>query len=166
MYRIISFVTFFLFFLSGVNAQKITSGSFDCLKRGDKVRISVDYSKASIHGLTEDEFADYEMDWLQKKDEICSSFVAAADEKLNGRLYLGAFKDAVYEFKVNIIRVNTKGDTFAEAVLVTRESNEVMAKVEQLKASGGHFGSKLNLMKDGAEHTGELLGKLIRRKVK
>ena len=149
-----------------MNAQKLTEGSLSGIRRGDKVRMSVDYSSASIHGLTEDDFASYERNWLLKKDEICSRFIASADERLNGRLFLGAFKDAAYEIKIIVLRVNTQGDTDAEAVIINLENGETVAKIEKLIAPGGHFGSKLNLIKDGAAHTGELLGKFLRRKIK
>ena len=37
---------------------------------------------------------------------------------------------------------------------------------EITSAKGGHFGTKLNLIKDGAKHTGAALGKFLKNRAK
>ena len=48
----------------------------------------------------------------------------------------------------------------------TGRMNPVDAEAEGINARGGKIGTKLNLMKDGAKHTGKALGKFLLQNMK
>lgn len=145
-----------------MTAQTIT-GSLKELASFGKANIEVDFSDASIHYMTEEEFAQYEQDWKKDKPEVIADFIEGVTDKLKGRLVVGTCLKTPFLLKVLVQNVTTKGDYICD-VLVFNEEN-VLATIKNVKADGGTIGSKLNLIKDGAEHTGEKLGKLFSREI-
>jgi hypothetical protein len=60
--------------------------------------------------------------------------------------------------------IDESGTIMSDFYLETA-SGEVLAVIENVKGKGGVFGTKLNLIKDGAEETGESLGEFIKREL-
>ena len=147
------------------NAQRITFGSFSLLRDQIRVKLIVDFSEADIMGMTEQEFSEYEEDWEHDKVEIVSLFHNYANEKLKGRLMLGNYRqDTAFMLQLVVRTVDVRGNYDCDLYLLGNGENGekvVLAKAEGLSARGGKFGSKLNLMKDGAEHTGTELGRFL-----
>ena len=51
-------------------------------------------------------------------------------------------------------------------VIVLKADGQEEAKIENLNAKGGTFGSALNLIGDGAEQSGKVIAKILKNKVK
>ena len=140
-------------------AQKV-SGSFKPLQDLDRVKMVIDFSQADIMGMSEEEFYIYEEDWAKDKPEVLSLFFGYANKALKGNLILGNYNnDSYYLLALYIRSVNVKGDYDCDLSLLC-EGVEI-ARAIKIGAKGGKFGSKLNLMKDGAEHTGKALGQFL-----
>jgi hypothetical protein len=145
-------------------SQEVTKGSLDVLKGKDRVNIELDFSQASIHGMDDDSFADYEHDWMKDKDEVVTLFVGEVMANCN-RIIVGMFKNTEFTIKVTVLSINPKGDFYCLADVVDK-SGQIVASISNIKEYGGKFGSKLNLIKDGARHTGARLGRFLNKKLK
>lgn len=135
------------------------SGSLAGLASAGRAKVSIDFSEASIHGMSEEEFQVYEKDWIKDLPLIKRKFIGALSNKLNGAILVGTSVKSDYSINVIVYSISTKGNYVCDVIINVGE-NEV-AKIQGIKADGGTFGSKLNLIKDGAEHTGEQLGKYL-----
>ena len=164
MKRIVVISFLMLLFANIVSSQVVTKGSLDVLKGRGRVNLEMDFSQASIMGMEEDAFANYEHDWIRDKDEIVALFVGEVLSNCNS-IIVGVFSNTEYTIKVNVLSISTKGDYYCTADVINR-SGEVVASINGIKEFGGRFGSKLNLIKDGAKHTGERFGKFLRKKLK
>ncbi len=158
------FVLFLLCLPLVAYSQKITSGSLNVLKNQAKVNLELDFSQAIIHGMNEDDFEIYERDWNRDKPQVIAYFTAEASDRCD-KIAIGRFPDAEYTLKIIVLRINTSGD-FTCAGELHNKSNEVVATITGISDKGGRIGSKLNLIKDGAKHTGERLGIFLRKKIK
>lgn len=158
----------FILFLFGLTqvafSQKVTSGSLKILKDQARVNLEIDFSEASIHGMSEDDFAVYERDWNRDKEQIISHFRIEAAESCD-KVIIGPYPDAEYTIKVIVLRINTKGD-FTCIGELRNKSGEVLASISGISDTGGRVGSKLNLIKDGAKHTGEKFGIFLRKQIR
>jgi len=145
-------------------AQTI-NGDFTPLKEQTRVKMDIDFSDAVIMGMSEEEFSEYEEDWEHDKVEVYSLFYNYVNEVLKGNIIVGNYKqDTEYVLQVKILTVDVRGDYDSDVYLIHNHpggEQETVATIEGLFARGGKFGSKLNLMKDGAEHTGNALGKVL-----
>ena len=140
-------------------AQKV-SGTFQPLKDAGRVKMVVDFSQADIMSMSEEEFAVYEEDWEKDKPELLSRFYSYANKRLKNALVLGNYTaDTDYELTLCIKTVDLKGNYDCDLIL-SADGTEI-GRAIGIRAKGGTFGSKLNLMKDGAEHTGEAMGKFL-----
>ena len=158
-------VTFFLLCcISSVMYAQTTTGSFEELASCGKSNIEIDFSDVSIHGMQEDDFADVEKEWYDDKPEIIGYFISHVADKVDDELIIGTRLKTPFLIKV-LVRSITKKGNFTCDVIVMNEDKEI-ATIEGLKEDGGVFGSKLNLIKDGAKHTGEKLGKFLSREIK
>lgn len=145
-------------------SQKLTSGSLEVLKNQARVNIELDFSQAVIHGMSEDDFDIYERDWSRDKDQVKTIFMIEASDRCTN-LVIGHFPEVEYTIKVVVLRINTQGDFTCMGEL-RNKSGEVLATITGISDKGGRFGSKLNLIKDGAKHTGERLGIFLRKQLK
>lgn len=148
---------------SMMSAQTVT-GSFKELASFGKANIEINFSDASIHSMTEEDFAEYEQDWSKDKPGVIADFIDGVTDKLKGGLVVGTRLKTPFLLKVLVQNITTKGDYTCDVVVLNDEKE--VAAIKTVKADGGTFGSKLNLIKDGAEHTGEKLGKLLSREIK
>ena len=142
-------------------AQKI-EGSLDVLKEVQRVGLEVDFSSAVILGMSEQEYAAYEEDWQTDKPAIVSKFSEGCNDKLDGLFYVGSYKAEVREalIRVTVLTVSQKGDMDCDVRILDSEGNAT-ATIRGIRAKGGVFGTTLNLIGDGATHTGEALGKFL-----
>ena len=145
------------------NAQTV-SGSFRSIANEPRVGFMVDLSVADIMGMTEEQFAEYEPDWKKDKYEILSLISSSANKETNNAPRLGNYKDANYDLKLVIRSIDVKGNYDCDIVLLKRD--EVLAKGVGLYGKGGKFGTKLNLMKDGAENIGKMLGRFLNKNIR
>jgi hypothetical protein len=144
-------------------AQKVT-GSFRNLENQVRVKLVIDFSEADIMGMSEGEFYQFEEDWAHDKVEVFSLFYNYANEELKGIFAVGNYKtETDYVLRLVVHTVDVRGDYDSDLILLY--SGEEIARAEGIYARGGKFGSKLNLMKDGAEHTGTAIGKFLKKQI-
>lgn len=147
-----------------VKAQKL-EGFICVLINEARVNFELDFSKANIHGMSEADFARYEKDWNKDMPAIIGGFVENLNEEIDGLVRFGHYPTAKYKLKVEVIEVSLNGNYDSDAYLLDNEGNTV-AKITGLFAKGGVFGTKLNLIKDGSKHSGELLGEILHKALK
>lgn len=164
MNRLLSICILMISFVMTGHSQVVSSGSLDVLRGQGRVNVDLDFSEASIHGMDEESFAIYESDWDRDKDEIKLAFIGEALTTCNN-LILGTFSNAEYTIKVIVLSITPKGDYFCKANVLNK-SGDVLATIDGIRANGGKIGSKLNLIKDGAKHTGESFGKFLSKALK
>lgn len=143
--------------------QKV-AGSFSNLKNETRVRLVVDFSQGDIMGMSEDQFSIYEEDWIKDKPVLVSAVYNNANSVLNNKLALGNYQyETDYMITLFVRRVDGRGNYDCDVVLFT--NGEPVGSAIGLRAKGGRFGSKLNLMKDGAENIGKNLGRLLKKEI-
>ena len=127
-------------------AQKLEQGSFAVLNGVKLVNTEMEF--VSVHGMSEADFSEYEKDWKEDKPQIVDFFITRANIPLEGLVILGSFPKAAYTL------------TLLDA------GRSVLARLSGVCAKGGTWGTKLNLIKDGARHTGKKLGEALRAEIK
>ena len=164
MKRIIATLLIFSAIFTAANAQKV-NGSFAPLREEARIRMNIDFSEADIMGMSEAEFTDYEEDWTHDKVQILNLFYENVNDALKGNLVVGDYKlETDYTLDLVVRTVNTRGDYDCDLYLYRNMddgSQEFVAEALGVYARGGKIGTKLNLMKDGAKHTGKELGKFL-----
>ena len=158
------FVALFLG-IQAASAQTLTQGSLDVLRGEEYVKVVVDYSNAIIMDMTEEEFAEYEEDWYKDQPAIMSKFIEEANEELGGRLRLSRTKDSNYILRWAVEWIDESGTIMSDFYLETADG-EVIAVIKRVKGKGGAFGTKLYLIKEGAEETGESLGEFLKKQLR
>ncbi len=157
-------LVYFSVCLSIAHAQKLVEGSLEPLKSYGKAKISLDFSKAIIHGMTVEEFSEYEKDWEIDQPIIMTKFLSGLTDKCT-TINFSLSSDSEISITIKVLTISTKGNYTCE-VFVSNKHGDKIAHITELNAKGGTFGSKLNLIKDGAEHTGKQLGKFIKNQIK
>ena len=145
-----------------VSAQKLESGSVQALKDAHKVNLTFEF--VTIHSMDEKSFGEYEKDWFKDKPEVIGLFTDKANDALKGTLTLGNFKNSDYTINVIVNAISAKGNYDCDVVLL-KQGKEI-AKITGLTGRGGKIGTKLNLIKDGAQSTGKQLGKILKKELK
>lgn len=158
----IAIVAFFMS-LNAFAGGKLESGSVAALAGVDKVNFDIEF--VSIHGMSEAEFAKYEKDWYTDKPEIVGKILDNANKKLKGTFAMVKNISANYTVKLVVNQITKKGN-FSCDVLVLDANKSEIAKIGDVKAKGGKWGSKLNLIKDGAEGVGKEFGSVLKSEVK
>ena len=141
---------------------EVVNGSFSSLK-GQTANLEIVYNK--IHGMPESDFAKYESDWNVDKPEIESLIWSKANDAVKTMCHLNMGEKADLTVRIVINSVSVKGDHSFEIQLLDK-SGEVLGKIEGLFGKGGMFGTKLNLIKDGAKSTGKRAGALLKKYIK
>ena len=164
MKTIFTALLFFSAIFTTANAQKI-NGSFAPLREEARVLMNIDFSEADIMGMSEEAFTDYEKDWTHDKVQILNLFYENVNDALNGAIVVGNYKQGTdYMLDLVVRTVNARGDYDCDVYLYRNlddGSQEFVAEALGINARGGKIGTKLNLMKDGAKHTGKALGKFL-----
>ena len=120
-----------LVFSLSTMAQKLEQGSLALLNNVEKANFQIEF--LSIHGMTENDFSKYEVDWETDK----------------------------YTVKAIVNEINQKGNYDCD-IVVLGSNKQVIAKITGVRAKGGVWGTKLNLIKDGAENTGKKFGEILK----
>ena len=163
MKRILFLLSFALMSVLNMAAQGRVQGSFAPLK--GESRVNFDIVFRNIHGMSEADFSAYETDWQKDKPEVVGIFTNDANRTLGDGLTIGHFPDTPYTLKVVVNSVSTKGDYLCDALLLDAQQHEI-ARIDALKTRGGVWGTKLNLIKQGAESAGKACGKALKAALK
>lgn len=158
-------IVIFIFFFTSVvaEAHRLESGSLFPLKNANRVNFELEF--VSIHGMSEEAFSKYETDWYKDKPEIVGIFTGNANNKLDGIITLGAYPNSDFTIKAVVNEISIKGNYNCDIIVIDAKKN-IIAKISNIKANGGTWGSKLNLIKDGAESTGKLFGRVLKSEIK
>ena len=151
--------------IQAASAQTLEQGSLDVLRGEEYVKVVVDYSNALIMDMTEEEFAEYEEDWYKDQPAIMGKFLEETNDELDGILRLSRTKASNYTLRWAVEWINESGTFMSDFYLETADG-EVIAVIKRVKGKGGTFGTKLNLIKDGAEETGDCIGKFLRKELR
>ena len=151
--------------IQAANAQTLVQGSLDVLRGEEYVKVVVDYSNALIMDMTEAEFAEYEEDWYKDQPIIMRDLLEEANDRLVGILSLGESEAPNYTLRWVVKRIDHDGYILSDFYLDSADG-EVVAVITNVVGNGGMFGTKLYLIKTGAESTGRTLGKFLRKQLK
>lgn len=158
-----------LFCVGTVQAQNPTeqtgAGSLYELAVLGKAYFEADFSKASIHHMSEELFAEYEADWYKDKPLITSFFRSYFSEQLDELLIFVTKEDAIYTIRWVVTHISLSGDIKSELHIVDKNGN-ILEEITDIIARGGSIGSKLNLIKDGTKRSGSRAGYLLKKRLK
>lgn len=151
-----------LMFACFINAQAQTLLDVNSSRT---VNLIVDFSKASIHNMNEEEFSTYEPNYIRLKPEVIGKLAEEFNDSEKVKFMIGNFPNASYAIKVTILSVSTKGNITSSADVVDK-NGKTIASVPEMYGDGGTFGSKMNLMGDGCKSTGKVLAKKLAKLIK
>ena len=173
MRKIILFISFVLVGLNMLAVKPV----YDFLRGETSINLEIDYSKGEYMGMTLDDFIAYRNEeclytqvkeisyadhWEDSvKPELQSELLDDMRDHLRKIRVCVINCDCKYTLLITVLLVSGNGDLETECSFVDKEGNVV--KKFNLNSKGGHFGSIENLMEDGFENLGELLGKKISR---
>lgn len=152
-----------MFFLPMQIVAQTVSGDFSGLKKQAFANIKVNYTDASIHGLSEEDFSYIEPDWEKEKPTVLLKIISQLSDRLQGKLTFGLKRENSYTIVINVVSVNSKG-THLSNVDIISPSGEVEASIQGVEGKGGTFGSAINLIGDGAKSTGKNIAKILSNK--
>ncbi|MBO4752234.1 MAG: hypothetical protein J5526_05750 [Bacteroidales bacterium] len=142
-------------------SQQITEGSLECLKNEHNINVTIDYSEAIIHQMSEKAFAEYEKDWNVDKKEILIKLLESATDKSKGLITFGINIPTKLSMTVIVHSIQTDG-TWSSSAVITNDKKEIQCRIDGVVGKGGRIGSMLNLIKDGSKSTGKVLGEFIK----
>ena len=173
--------------LGFVAQAQVLEGSIAPLLNESRVNFKLTFEKANIHGMTEAEFSatfdkkgkiativnnassrtiiEHTNGWKKDQPIISGGFVNCLNEAIKETIRFGSYSNAKYTLKVEVLDVSTSGDFDSDVYLLDNTGKE-LAKITRLVASGGTFGTKIALIKDGAKHSGIVLGKFLLKELK
>ncbi len=145
------------------NAQTLTSGSLDLLKKKNSINLVMDFSQAKIIDNSEVFFAAANPEWEKKEIvTLCSNYI---NKQLKGRLTIDNDKASQTVLKIIVISVNKNGTFKCKAVLT--DNNAIVAEIEDIKSGYGDLiGSSVHRIKVGSQKLGNQLGKFIGRQIR
>ncbi len=121
----------------------------------------VNYSNAIICGMDEESFSKFEEDWQKDKSEVNSKLIEGMLAKVGD--YIIFRKNSLNTVLVDVVSITEKGG-FNCNMSYLDSANNIVAQEQHITISkGGTFGSKLNLIKDGAKKEGVLLGRVLKK---
>jgi len=159
------FVIIALFLPINLFSQTLVEGSLKSLKEAGKVTLNLDFSRAQIHGMSEEAFSKYEEDWEVDLPVIKGFFIAELSEQVKDYFLVDVYSKSNIIIHVIVASVSEKGNYVCNVDIMDNNGTR-LACIENVAARGGRFGTKLNLIKDGARHTGTALGKFLKKKLR
>lgn len=159
--RSLLFLFAFSLYTAGVKAQHII-GSLEKIYASGGVSMTINYTNAAIHGMSEDDFSYYEEDWEKDKNKVYEAFVSGVEDVFENTFYVGKNIKSNYRMVIDVKRIQCNGSFVFDALFYDSQ-DKLVASIIGCTAKGGKFGSKMNLIKDGAENSGKRLAKVIRR---
>ena len=140
-------------------STEVVTGSFEALYN-KTANLEIEYVK--IHNRSEAEFAEYEKDWKVDKPDVEDLILQNANAALKNVCYLNFGKESDWTVKVVVTTISPKGD-YSFVVQLIDKKGEIVGSIAGLFGKGGMFGTKLNLIKDGAKSTGKKLGTILKK---
>ena len=164
MKKLFVFSILFICFWANVTAQTVTINSLPKNMKGVRMNFQMDFSNALILGMSENEFAEYEKDWVDDKPTIIRNFKTGTNLTIGKSYGVGDYKDAKYIIKVQVNTITDEG-YFIRDVDIVDENNKVVFHLDHL--TGGKepaiaIGTKLARMKVWATLTGKSLGSILK----
>lgn len=157
------FVFLLLSFSFVVNAQTL-NGSLKELADSKKADFELVFENTKIHGFAESDFAVYEPKWDSEKPKVISEFTTNFKKRLDGVLLFNEKLKTDYIVRIKVLSIGVKGDFLCDIfVLKKGESETVVSTISGIKGRGGKIGSRMNLIEDGAENTGEKAGDVLKK---
>ncbi len=158
------FLALFSSLFMAVAAQEVTENKFSAVKPGSKINFVMDFSKASIMGMNETDFSNYEKDWNKDKPTIVGRFQKGANGKLGDILNIGSYPDSPYTLTVTVKNISDVGNVFCD-VVITDKNGSVLFSAKNV--NGGAEppllpGTKLAKIKAWAFLTGRSLGGIMK----
>lgn len=139
--------------------QQVVEGDLSFLRNVHAMQLVLDFSNASMLGLSEDKFAVYEKDWQKEKKEIYGELLSEISKRNKHIAFTRQEKP--YVLKVEIKEVSLSGNTICN--LIFYSDSKEMAVVEGIYGKGGKYGTKINLIGDGVKSIGKKTGDFIRK---
>lgn len=169
--NIIKFVfSSLLFYIATISlqAQVVTVNKLNKEPLSSKIDFVMDFSRASIHGLSEHDFAEYEPDWEKDKPTIMDAFRSKANNVLDGAVIFGDFQKSQQTLKIKVANIDTNGFIICDAEIVNNSGN-VIFKVENV--TGGKelpisLGTKLAMIKIWSNRVGRKFAKILKEEMK
>ncbi len=161
----------FFFFTScmilQLSAQVVTKNTLPNNLMGIRMNLQVDFSKAIIHGMSEEDFAIYEKDWVEDKPSIVRDMQKSANLILGKHYGIGNYNDAAYTVVVTVKTITKEGYMICDVNIIDNEG-ETRLTIEQL--TGGEepifgVGTKLARIKMWATLTGKKLGNILKKEL-
>ena len=151
--------------MSVCNAQNMTSGSVEGLKKAGVALVDIDYSKAVIMGMGEQAFASYEEEWNKDLSDITLAFINGINEKTGTLLSVGHSIDCDLVMKIQVISISERGEWKCKAI-VTDKQNQNLCEIDEIISKGCKIGTKMHHIKVGASNAGNKLGKFLAKQIK
>ena len=140
-------------------STEVVTGSFEALYN-KTANLEIEYIK--IHNRSEAEFAEYEKDWKVDKPYVEDLILQNANAALKKVCHLNFGKESDLTVRVVVTTISAKGD-YSFVVQLLDKKGEIVGNITNLFGKGGIFGTKLNLIKDGAKSTGKKLGTILKK---
>ncbi len=140
-------------------STEVVTGSFEALYN-KTANLEIEYVK--IHNRSEAEFAEYEKDWKVDKPDVEDLILQNANAALKKVCHLNFGKESDLTVRVVVTTISAKGD-YSFVVQLLDKKGEIVGNITNLFGKGGIFGTKLNLIKDGAKSTGKKLGTILKK---
>ena len=146
------------------DAQVVTVNDMSAVKPGSKINFVIDFSKATIMGMNETDFSNYEKDWHKDQPTIIRRFQKGVNNKLGGVLNLGSYPNSEFTMKVTVKTISDMGNVYCDAAIVDK-GGTVIFNVNNV--NGGSEppilpGSKLARIKTWAYLTGRSVGGILK----
>lgn len=144
-------------------------GGYSVLKDGDRVAFSIDYSSATIRGLSEQDNSDLmgKKEWEDAKSSLRKLFLLAVEESMGKKsVYLFGPDDTKSQYRIifKVKSIEKDGDIEGTFFLFAMDKDKPFASVE-LDGKGGRIGDFVNLMGDGHKSIGKDFGKFLKSNV-
>ena len=155
---------FLAMFCSVFMAAAAQENNFSSVKPGSKINLVMDFSKASIMGMNETDFSNYEKDWNKDKPTILGRFQKGVNGKLGDFLKIGSYPDSPYTMKVEVKTVSDVGNIYCD-VAITDKDGTILFSAKNV--NGGAEppllpGTKLAKIKAWAFLAGRSLGGIMK----
>jgi len=164
MRKIVAISLLLTFFSANLPAQTITKNSLPKDIKEARMNFQMDFSHALIFGMSEKEFAKFEVDWNKDKKNVIKKFKTGANMGLGKGFKIGDYKEAVYTVKVTVSTITEEGYMICDVDIVDQQ-NKNRFHIDQLtggKEPSISVGTKLARIKIWAALTGKKFGRMLK----
>jgi|GEM_PF-4783680 len=166
-------LTFLVFSVITLNAQKIQSGNISLLKNETTVAITMDYSKMVFAGFVESDYiatlnAAQQAQWEIAKKEFFTTFVSYLNTTLIAKksdlIGVANSVDAKYKFTVVPLVFDANFNMRAEIILSEQGSNTEIAVIS-ISSYAYRFGTQIHKAKGAFKTAGIRFAEFLARKI-